>query len=387
MFDARSCPVFVLTLAAFGCSQPPAVSVEDAGPRRDAAPDGATPDAFTPDAELLDAGSEDATIPPDSWIEPPSPLPTWAGGVNLSGAEFTSSHIPGTYGTDYVYPSTAHAQHFLDIGMRLFRIPFRWGRLQHELYGELDEAELGRLRTLAAYVTSHGGYAILDPHDYARRGGAFVGSEELPDSALADFWGRVAAEFADDERVWLGLMNEPNGLPATQWLSAANASIAAIREAGADNVVVVPGVRWTGAHSWYSGGDGSNAAVMGGVVDPADNYIYELHQYLDSYSSGTDEGAPCMSETIGRERLMAVTAWLREHGRRAVLGEVAGGDNPTCEAAIDDMLTFMQESSDAWVGYTWWATGPWWGTSYPFSLAPRADGSPAPQEAWLVPHL
>ena len=85
--------------------------------------------------------------------------------------------------------------------------------------------------------------------------------------------------------MWFGLMNEPNGVAATQWLAAANAAIAGIRASGAQNLVLVPGVRWTGAHSWYSGDSGSNAAVMGGVVDPLDHYAYELHQYLDSDSS------------------------------------------------------------------------------------------------------
>ena len=26
-------------------------------------------------------------------------------GVNLAGAEFTPSHVPGVFGTDYIYPT------------------------------------------------------------------------------------------------------------------------------------------------------------------------------------------------------------------------------------------------------------------------------------------
>ncbi|NVB39536.1 glycoside hydrolase family 5 protein [Pseudenhygromyxa sp. WMMC2535] len=301
----------------------------------------------------------------------------------MSGGEFGSSY-PGDYGFDYVYPTHDHTQHFIDQGMTVFRIPFRWARIQYDLYGELQQEELDRLIDLTSFITDQGGYAILDVHDYAHRGGNIVGSEELPNDTLADLWSRLSVEFADDDHVWFGLMNEPYGISAEQWLSAANDSIAAIREAGASNAILVPGVRWTGAHSWYAGDEGSNAAVMGGVVDPANNLVFELHQYLDSDSSGTNH-EQCMSETIGSERLAGVTGWLRDNGYRGLLGEFAGADNETCEAAIIDMLQYMQDNQDAWLGFTWWATGMWWG-DYPFSIAPDGD-TPAPQTEWLIPYL
>lgn len=40
-----------------------------------------------------------------------------------------------------------------------------------------------------------------------------------------------------------------------------------------------------------------NADVMLGVVDPADNYVYEVHQYLDSNYSGTHP--ECRNEIVG----------------------------------------------------------------------------------------
>jgi endoglucanase len=328
-------------------------------------------------------GDTDTDTGTDTGEGPPA-LPEWVGGVNLSGGEFGNKY-PGDYGFDYIYPSEEHTQHFIDHGMTVFRIPFRWARIQHELYGELAEEELTRLKALVDHITAQDAYAILDVHDYAHRGGFAVGSVELPNEALADLWSRLAPEFADDDRVWFGLMNEPYGISSAQWLSAANDSIAAIREAEADNVILVPGTRWTGAHSWYSGGDGSNAAVMVDVVDPAKNLVFELHQYLDADSSGTNH-EECVSATIGSQRLMAVTDWLREEGYRGLLGEFAGADNPMCKAAIEDMLTFMQANQDAWLGFTWWATGPWWG-DYPYSIAPDGEGNPAPQMEWLLPYL
>jgi endoglucanase len=313
------------------------------------------------------------------------PIPRWVGGVNIAGAEFGSSKLPGRHGTDYIYPPNAQVDHFLGLGMKVIRIPFLWQRIQPELNGELAAAELALLKAAVSRVTSGGAYALVDVHSYAKRGGAHVGDAELPEAALADMWRRLAAEFKDDELVLLGLMNEPNGLPAAQWLSAANASIAAIRAAGARNVILVPGVRWTGAHSWYSGDAGSNAAVMGGVVDPADNFIYELHQYLDSDSSGTS--GTCVSASVGSERLVRATTWMREHNRRALLGEFAGGNNPTCEAAIKDMLDYMKANEDVWAGFTWWSAGPWWPGDYPFVLKAQSGADASPQTAWLLPYL
>ena len=53
-------------------------------------------------------------------------------GVNLAGAEF-GSRLPGTYNTDYTYPTTAEINYFVGKGMNTFRVPFRWERVQPTL--------------------------------------------------------------------------------------------------------------------------------------------------------------------------------------------------------------------------------------------------------------
>lgn len=173
-------------------------------------------------------------------------------------------------------------------------------------------------------------------------------------------------------------------MPTEQWLAAANAAIAAIRGAGASNLVLVPGNAWTGAWTWSLSWYGTpNAQVMLGVVDPAGNYAYEVHQYLDVDGSGTSP--TCVSNTIGVERLTAFTQWLRDHGRRAFLGELAGGDNVTCRDAVGAMLDHIDANRDRWIGWSWWAAGPWWG-NYFFTLEPSGPVD-APQLQWLLPHL
>ena len=80
----------------------------------------------------------------------------------------------------------------------------------------------------------------------------------------------------------------PHDMPTEQWLGAANAAIAAIRKAGAHNLILVPGNSWTGAHSWLDDWyGGPNGVWMLKVRDPQDHYAFEVHQYLDADSSGT----------------------------------------------------------------------------------------------------
>lgn len=95
---------------------------------------------------------------------------------------------------------------------------------------------------------------------------------------------------------------------------------------------------------------------MGKLTDPSDKIVYEMHQYLDSDGSGTSTA--CVSSTIGKERLQAATAWLKANGKKAILGETAGGSNAQCITAIQGMLGYMAENPDVWTGWLWWGAGP-----------------------------
>ena len=208
-------------------------------------------------------------------------------GINLSGAEFGA--LGGKVDHDYTWPSTQTLDYFAGKGFNTIRLPFRWERLQPKLMGELDGAELQRLMETIELIRARGMRTILDPHNYARYNELVIGSKEVPAEAFADFWAKLARYYANDDEVVFGLMNEPSRMPVTQWLEAANAATKAIREkARASNLILVPGTAWTGAHSWMTPVDGEpNGVVMKGFKDPADNFIFEFHQYLDDDFSGT----------------------------------------------------------------------------------------------------
>jgi endoglucanase len=305
-------------------------------------------------------------------------------GVTLSGAEFGETKLPGTYNTDYTYPTASEAAYFKGKGMNTVRLPFMWERLQPTLNAAFDATELGRLTNFVQQVTANGTSVLLDPHNYARYRGNLIGSSQVPNTAFADFWSRLATQFKGNTKVMFGLMNEPHDMPTEQWLAAANAALAAIRSAGASNTVTVPGNAWTGAWSWQQNWYGTpNGTAMKGINDPGRNMVFEVHQYLDSDSSGTS--ATCVSPTIGSERLSTFTSWARSNGYRAVLGELGGAANDTCNKAVTDMLNHLQANSDVWGGWIWWSAGPWWG-NYMYSLEP-AGTTDKPQMAVLQPFL
>ena len=306
-------------------------------------------------------------------------------GVNLAGADFGEHSLPGQYNHDYTYPTPEEVDHFTTLGLNVFRLPFRWERLQQTAYADFNEAELGRLDAFVAYATTTEVNVILDPHNYARYYGDVIGSSNVAVEAFRDFWSRLATQYASNENVIFGLMNEPNSMSTELWLADANEAIDAIRKSGASNLILVPGNAWTGAHSWYQDWYGTpNSTVMQGIVDPLNNYAVELHQYLDEDFSGTS--STCVSPTIGSEKLVEVTNWLREQGLKGFLGEFGAAINATCLQALDDMLDYIDANPEAWLGWTYWAAGPWWG-DYMFSIEPDEQGNDRPQTAVLLEHL
>jgi endoglucanase len=302
-------------------------------------------------------------------------------GVNLAGAEFQTSKIPGIFGRDYIYPEPAEVLYFLKKGMNTIRLPFRWERLQARLYDDFDAAEIRRIDNVVRLVTSQGARIVLDLHNYGRYRRKTVGSPETPIAAFAAFWTQLSQRYKSNDRVIFGLMNEPHGIPATAWQEASTAAIKAIRDTGATNLILVPGTAWTGAHSWMQRKEGaSNAEAMIAVTDPLNNFAYEVHQYFDWDYTGTRP--ECGSEHIGVTTLKPFTEWARQHRRRAFLGEFGAAPNATCLAALENMLEYMQANSDVWLGWTYWAAGSWW-KNYPFSVHPEA-GIDKPQMPILL---
>ena len=298
-------------------------------------------------------------------------------GINVCGAEFGEARLPGVHGQDYIYPDAATLRYFSGHGFCVQRVPFRWERMQPRLGAELDAEELARLAAVVRVITTGGGKVVLDLHNFARYHGRVIGSEEVGVGDFADFWARLARCFRQDDRVVFGLMNEPHGLPVASWLMAANAALTAIRSTGAKQLVLVPGANWSGAFSWHDDwGYGRNADIMTGVVDPGDNFAFEVHLYYDHDNSGTS--SEVVSRTIGRERLEGVAAWCRRHGYTAYVGEIGVSEHDDGLAALGDTLEYLhREGADVYRGCWYWAAGPWWPRGHLFIVQPDDVADPA----------
>jgi endoglucanase len=307
-------------------------------------------------------------------------------GINLAGGEFGT--VPGKLWTDYTYPKPPSIDAFAGEGFNLIRLPFRWERLQPRLGGELAPEEIWQIRAVVAYAAGKGMTTVLDTHNYAKRRLAddnwrtdhTIGAPTLPAEAFGDFCFRLGAAFKDQATVMFGLMNEPAGIDVRTWLNAANIGAAALRRAGAGQMLCVPGVNFTGAHSWAKSGN----EMMSEFADPARNFVIEVHQYFDADSSGTSGRA--MDARIGSRRIAAFQDWARAQRLRAFLGEFAGGGDPVSLAALDDICSTMHENADVWMGWAAWAGGTWWPDDYHFALEPTKAGAPRPQMQVLARH-
>ncbi|AIY42096.1 Cellulase [Collimonas arenae] len=292
-------------------------------------------------------------------------------GVNLSGAEFAADKLPGTIFKDYVYPDPADMRHFQSLGMNTFRLPFLWERIQPQLLGPLDEAEVHRIEETVAAARSLGTCVILDVHNYGEYRGKPIGSTEVPRAALADLWTRLLARFKDPENTAFGLMNEPSKLPVAEWAAVAQETLNILRKKGSRHLILVPGGSWSGAHSWFAKDNGvSNADAFRRFHDPADNYMIEVHQYADADFSGTSN--TCVDPARLGAIMADIAVWANSTRRRLFLGEFGVPANQQCLQALAAIMDGMKGNS-AWGGWTYWTSGKWLG-NYPFSLQPDSNG-------------
>lgn len=298
-------------------------------------------------------------------------------GVNMPSGSF--GPVGGVHMATYGYPIPKYDNKFRQYpaftAMRLqtFRIGFKWERLQPTPFGPLDAAELARIVETVTYYESIGGRVVLDVHNYGKHNGVLVTDRTLATGAgaLADFWKRVAVALKNRPNVIFGLMNEPSGLPYLPWVRHVQSVVLALRQAGVKNVLLVPSANWTNAHSWAK-------AEMTGFKDPLGKTIFEAHQYFDPPSTGTSAELISVDKAIAR--LQPFTDWLNKHGHKGYLGEFAVPNSPAGLALLEAVLAHM-DKNPAYVGWAYWASGPWWPASYHYFV-----NKDSPQVAVLRKH-
>ena len=300
-------------------------------------------------------------------------------GVNLSGAEFNSRELPGEMFRHYTYPGADDFQYFAEKGANLVRLPVRWERVQRELGGELDGAELGQIRKAISNARNNGQCLLLDLHNYAAWHGEVLGEGTVSTGDLVDVWQRLAQELDDPDHVALGLMNEPFRMDIADWADAAQVTLSALREQGSEHLVVVSGGRWSGVHEWFKVRTGtSNAEAFDDLEDPLERTVLEVHQYLNEGYSGTRED--CLPPEHFNTMFRNISGWADENGHQLMLGEFGSPPREECLASLERVLQLTNDPS-TWRGWAYWAAGAWWG-DYFLTVHPD-NGQDRPQMSVL----
>ncbi len=308
-------------------------------------------------------------------------------GVNVAGAEFGQTNIPGTFNKDYTFNSENTFRYFGEKKLGLIRVPLLWERLQPVPSGPLDTAYLGRLKQDVAWAKAHRTEVILDIHNFARysfmEGGALKtyvidnpaadGTIKISAADLADLWVRLSNEFKFETAVWAyDLMNEPHDMGKASWKTISQQVLDAIRANQDDKLVLIPGDSWSSGNRWLTT-HGPNSWIH----DPANNFAYEAHQYFDRDESGTYAlsydaelaRTPDLA-TIGRTRVAHFIDWCRANGVRGVVDEFGiPGNDPRWAAVLDDFLAALDAAG---MDGAYWAAGEWWG-SYALSVQPGSN--------------
>jgi endoglucanase len=299
-------------------------------------------------------------------------------GVSLCGAEFGTESLPGLYNKNYIYPQKSEIVYFADKGVSLMQLPFRWERIQHQLYAPLDVQELARIKKFLADCSSTGVMVVLNMHNFARykiNGQEFIiGSNQVPVKAFKDVWKKLALELKGFHNIYgLDIMNEPHDMGAFSWPTIAQETINTIRQVNKDVVIMIEGESYSNAVTWSTYND-----RLKNLIDPSDNLVYNAHCYFDNDQSGRYELSYDQSNitaNTGVQKVKPFIDWLKLNGKRGFIGEFGIPKNDArWLPVLDNFLKYLTANS---ISGSYWAAGQWW-KSYPLSLHP-IGGNDQPQ--------
>jgi len=328
----------------------------------------------------------------------------WCVGLSASGFEQAADEgRDGRYWT----PSEQEMDYFHERGANCFRVPITWERLQSTLGStELDPVS-GFVKTIKYITQDLGDYAIIVPFKGAG-GGLRYNHENVEMTDFVNLWTAISAEFAQNDRVIFELYrypehgchkgncggmqddgtksdgffsygNDDDGAYAKAWFEWCQEAINAIRTQGADNVVLVPGLKksscrdWTGAQFWGEElGNNANAGNLRlfGIKDPVNRTAYSVQQYFDSTLAGlatgcgghdayqwggysADEG--CLMQTAELAKAYNKKLWLTETAS-FTWAQPGSAEWTKCDGKMDGFLEGMA-ASGVFLGYQVWQFG------------------------------
>ena len=183
---------------------------------------------------------------------------------------------------------------------------------------ELDPApykysENGSIDEIVKAYTSKRAVVVLEPHENT---GSYFTDSQL--DKLERWWRYQAKRYKNNPYVWFNVSNEPGGSDSSEnvarWLNQNQRIINAIRDEGADNIIVVDGHYWgQDVGEWDSSPvESSKSAILGSsdrLKDPTGNLVFSVHFY-DQWIYGDRK----MADYFDRAKKAGIPLIIGEYG-------------------------------------------------------------------------
>jgi len=321
----------------------------------------------------------------------------WCNGLNAAGFDLAPEFLR----THYTIPNKEAIRYFHNLGANCFRLPVTWERLQMRL-GDSELDLVDGFEDMMSFITDElGDWVILDPHnndDGLRHSGV--------DASASDFvalWIALARKWKDNPLVIFGLYNEPrygemdgvgsyfdpdagdyNGVMIEDWRLWMQAAIDAIRfEVNATQLILVPGLHWTGCRDWSGAewwGETIDGIKRGGntrlaaLTDPYNMIAYDVHQYVDGRFTGEETGCighttPTWGVVSADQGLNMTIEWAKKFNKKLMMTEIGSfqhrsallfedqvKDTAACRHKLHRYLQVMHDSN-VFLGYQVWQFG------------------------------
>jgi len=320
----------------------------------------------------------------------------WCVGLTASGFEQGAG-----VQAQFSEPDQEDIEHFHGQGANCFRVPITWNRLQSSLgSNELDP--VSEFVETIRYITEDlEDYAIVVPFSGSANGGLRYEDQEATMDDFVNLWTAISKEFAQNDRVIFELFDYPeygchngdcgdgntgffgwgddtNGEYVQAWLEWCQGAVDAIRAQGADNYVLVPGLKkslardWLGAQWWGESLDGYSRAGnlrLFALQDPSNRTAYSMRQYFDLEQIGLSPGCEGHDAHVNGglsadEALTYTIEIAQKYNKKLWMTEVLSipdadattAEREECESKLGDYLAEMADSG-VFLGYQVWQFG------------------------------
>ena len=217
-----------------------------------------------------------------------------------------------------------------------------------------DPAYISKVDEAVQIITSRGMVALLDLHFNTIKACGRAGQQPMADAPNSlTFWSQVAARYKNQPLVAFDLYNEPHDITEAVWRNGGTLTwkgttyqaagmqqmYNAVRNAGANNLVIATGMSW--------GNLPPNNGPLAGT-----NIIYGIH----SYTCPQTPPPNCTGHLNPWEGSVFLKRWVNFAKTKPVMVTEFGWPNPADGRYVESLLTYAEAHGWGWQLFTWGAS-------------------------------